>query len=130
VDILKAMNLVEVLSYGVDMHSAPPPEAFTMMNLNSWNKLPPDIQKVFDDNIEWASDEMIKILLKADQDAIDYAKGKGFQFSELPQAELDKLYSCMNEISLAKAKELDGQGLPGTKIYNELLRLKGELTKK
>jgi TRAP-type transport system periplasmic protein len=130
VDILKSMNLVEVLSYGVNMHTAPPPETFTMMNMNSWNRLPPDIQKVFDDNIPWASDQMIKVLLKADQDALDFAKAKGFQFTELPQAELDKLYGYMNEISLAKAKEIDGQGLPGTKIYNELLRLKAELTKK
>jgi len=130
VDILKSMNLVEVLSYGVNMHTAPPPETFAMMNLDTWNKLPPDIQKVFEDNIPWAKEQMIEVLLKADQDAIEYAKSKGFQFSELPQAELDEMYGYMHEISLETAKELDGMGLPGTEIYNELLRLKEELTKK
>jgi TRAP-type C4-dicarboxylate transport system substrate-binding protein len=129
-DILKSGSLYEVIGYGINLHSAPPPEGFVLMTLDSWNRLPPDIQKVFDDDFQWAVDEGTQIMEQADQDSLDFAKANGVQFSELPPAELDKLYGYIDEISLVKAAELDAQGLPGTKIYNELKRIKGELLAK
>jgi TRAP-type C4-dicarboxylate transport system substrate-binding protein len=129
-DILKSGSMYEVVSYGVNIHSAAPPEGFTIMNLDSWNRLPPDIQKVFEDDKEWAIDEAAATMVQAEKEAVDFGKEHGVQFTELPQAELDKLYGYMDEIALAKAAELDKEGLPGTKIYNEFKRIKGELLAK
>jgi TRAP-type transport system periplasmic protein len=130
VDALKSLNLAEVTSFGVNMHTAAPAETFVIMNLNSWNRLPPDIQEVFENNIIWAGEQMINTLVKGDQDAIDSSKTKGFQFSELSQVEMDKLHSYMEEIALIKAANLDSQNLPGTKINNDIKQLKQQAFRK
>jgi TRAP-type transport system periplasmic protein len=130
VDALKSLNIAEVTNFGVNMHTATTAETFVMMNMNSWNRLPPDVQKVFEDNIAWAGDQMINTLVKGDQDAIDSSKAKGFQFNEFSTADMDKLHSYMEEISLIKAADLDSQNLPGTKIFNEIKQLKQQYLKK
>jgi TRAP-type C4-dicarboxylate transport system substrate-binding protein len=93
------------------------------MNLDTWNSLPPDIQKVFEDSIPWMEAEMDKTIIEGDRAAIDFAKAKGHEFYELSEEDLSKFFGYMEELALEKAAGLDAQGLPGTEIYNETRRL-------
>jgi TRAP-type transport system periplasmic protein len=127
-DMLQTLS--EVISYATNLYSAAPPSGFIIMNQNSWNKLPPDIQKIMMDEIPWIDAEATKILLQTDDNAIAFAKSKGVIFPELSQADLNTIYGYLDQIATKKAADLDAQGLPGTKIYNEWKQLKTEYTKK
>jgi TRAP-type transport system periplasmic protein len=127
---LKSTNFAEVTKYSTNLHTAVPPTTFYAMNQNSWNKLPPDIQKVFEDNNLWMENELDKALIQVQQEAIDYAKAKGHEFYELLPGEQDKFNNLIKEIALDQAAKLDAKGLPGTKVFQETRRLIDEHNKK
>jgi TRAP-type C4-dicarboxylate transport system substrate-binding protein len=58
------------------------------MNKDTWNKLPPNIQKIFND---YPFEEKLAALWNdLDIDGKKYGKEKGLQFIELPTAEITK----------------------------------------
>jgi TRAP-type transport system periplasmic protein len=122
-DALKGSNIADLTQYSTNLNLPVPPSIFYPVNLSTWNKLPPDIQKIFDDSVPWINAEMDKVLLETEKEAIDYSKAKGHEFFELSPADLNKFYGVMEEISQEKADELDAKGLPGTKIFQETRRL-------
>jgi TRAP-type transport system periplasmic protein len=129
-DALKNNNYGDVTKFSTDMHMVGSPVTFYAMNLNSWNSLPPDIQKVFEDSFPWVENEIDNTLEQIEQkDGIDYAKAKGHELIELSAGDQVKYYKILDEIALNKAKELDSEGLPGTKIFQETRRLIGEYSK-
>ena len=129
-DPLQAMNFVDITDYSTNLHMPAPPQTFFSMNLDSWNRLPPDIQKVFDDNAPWMNTEQDNLMLKMEQDSVDFAKAKGHEFIELSAEDLNKLYGLREELCLEKAAELDAKGLPGTNVFNEVQRLVEEYNAK
>ena len=112
----KSMNGADIIRYVTFLHFPQPPNNFSLMNLDLWKNLPKGIQEVFEECTTWANEEVCKIQEQATQYAIDYAKTKGCKFIEFPKSELDKFNSIVEKQSIQKAKELDAQGLPGTKI--------------
>ena len=122
-EALKSLRLGEVVDYCTALNIANGPSAQRIMNLNSWNRLPPDIQKVFEDNIEWWGYEIQKSLENADQAGIEFGKEQGVEFIELSPEDLKKFYSLLEAVALKDAAELDAKGLPGTKIFSETRRL-------
>ncbi|MFC1533467.1 TRAP transporter substrate-binding protein DctP [Thermodesulfobacteriota bacterium] len=96
------------------------------MNWGVWNKLPPDVQKVFDDNIETRGDLTKKRARATDQGGIDLAKKHGVVFLKFSKSDLARFYEVMDETCLVLAKDLDGKGLPGTPIYNDIRRMAKE----
>ena len=128
-EALKSLRLGEVVDYCTALNIANGLSAQRIMNLNSWNRLPPDIQKVFEDNIEWWGYEIQKCLENADQAGIEYAKEQGVEFVELSPEDLKKFYSLLEVVALKDAAELDAKGLPGTKIFRETRRLIGLYSK-
>jgi TRAP-type transport system periplasmic protein len=129
VDQLKSMNFADVTKYSTDMYLATPPVMFYAMNLNSWNSLPPDIQKVFEDSVSWWETETDKIMMGDEQTAIDWVKAKGHEFFELSSEDQIKLFKAYDEISLEKVKQLDAEGLPANQVFQETRRLVDEYTK-
>jgi TRAP-type C4-dicarboxylate transport system substrate-binding protein len=93
------------------------------MNLGVWNKLPKDIQKVFEDNIEWWGLETDKAFIKADVEGKEIAKKLGVELINLPKDEMEKFYAPVKELAAKEAKALDARGLPGTKMYQEAQNL-------
>jgi TRAP-type transport system periplasmic protein len=126
---LQTENLVDVTKYSTDMKVTRAPSAFYAMNLDTWNSLPPNIQKVFEDSIPWMETETEKVVEQIQQEAIDFAKTKGHEIIEMSQEDMDKTYAIRKEIALNEAASLDAKGLPGTKIFNETLRLINEYNK-
>jgi TRAP-type transport system periplasmic protein len=122
-EALATSNFDEVTKYSTNLHLPTPPIIFYAMNLDTWNSLPPDIQKIIEDSSTWWETEADNALQNQQQLAIDSAKAKGHEFIELSPADLTKFYDVMQDIAMAKAADLDSRGLPGTKIFQETRRL-------
>jgi TRAP-type transport system periplasmic protein len=123
IDTLKSMNYADITKYSTNVHMVGPPDSFYAMNLDTWNSLPPDIRKVFEDSIPWVESESDRVMLEQEQETMEWAKGQGHEFIELPQEDLNKFYGILDQLALKKAADLDAQGLPGTKIFQETRRL-------
>ena len=89
---------------------------FLVMNLKSWNKLSPDLQKVIDDSLEWGRNESIKAFDAADASAIKYGKKEGMEFINLSAAEEAKWFEIVDTNNRKHAAVLDAKGYPATKV--------------
>ena len=49
------------------------------MNLDSWKKLPPDVQKVFESNTDWLALDTLKESRKPEDEGLELAKKAGVQ---------------------------------------------------
>jgi len=96
------------------------------MNLTSWRKLPTDIQKIFEDNIEWWGIRIEEELFKAEALSIDYAKKEGVTFSSLPPDQMKRFLEILGDAVHKEAEKLDAKGVPATGILNEIQRLISE----
>jgi TRAP-type C4-dicarboxylate transport system substrate-binding protein len=120
--------LFEVTKYIVDVdmgHDI----FFVAMNLNTWNKLAPEVQKVFDElSGDWAVDFTGKAWDKFDKEAEDEVRGKGLELITLPSQEQARWRKLLIPIQEQYAAELESKKMPGKKISEELRKL-GEKTK-
>ncbi|MFC1532105.1 TRAP transporter substrate-binding protein DctP [Thermodesulfobacteriota bacterium] len=119
-ETLKTFKFAEVVKYSTALNYYSSPYPGRAMNLDSWKRLPRDIQKVFEDSIEFWGSEMIKKYLGADKAGMDLGKKMGVEFIKLPAEELNKFYDLLKVDALKVAKGLDSKGLPGTSIFNEV----------
>jgi TRAP-type C4-dicarboxylate transport system substrate-binding protein len=99
------------------------------MNLNSYNKLPKDIQAAFDKSVEFWSEKDNLWRYKDDVAGLELAKNTGVEIITLPKAELDRIYKAADSAMLKEAKKLDEKGLPGTKLYKATRELVGNYMK-
>lgn len=125
-NFLKSYKLAEVVKYGTVMNLYGGPFVDVAMNLDKWNSLPADIQKVFEDNVDTLSQAMIEARAEDIDDALAYAKEKEVEISQLPQAELNKFLDIQKDTAMQLAAKLDAQGFPGTELYKEVQRLIAE----
>lgn len=89
---------------------------FMIMNLDSWKKIPPDLQKIIDDSLEWGKSESIKAFDTADASAVAYAKGQGVEFIKLTPAEEAAWFAKVDASNRKHAAALDAKGYPATKV--------------
>jgi TRAP-type C4-dicarboxylate transport system substrate-binding protein len=94
-----------------------------MMNLEKWNSLPPDIKKVFENNIDWYGQETEDEFNRTCDHAMSVGKTLGVEFIPISKQEMTKFYAPIKAMALREAQGLDTKGLPGTKILNEAQRL-------
>lgn len=98
--------------------------ALFIMNLDSWNNLPPDVQQALDDLSVWMTEENTRI----NNARIAAA------FETLKAAEGHKTYTCTPEennlwfeaavpIHQKRIAEIEAMGLPAQAVYDEILRL-------
>ncbi len=91
---------------------------FLVMNLNRWNKLSPDLQKVIENTLEWGRSESIKAFDAADASAVEYGKKEGMEFIKLTPAEEAKWFEIVNGNNKKHAAALDAKGYPATKLLD------------
>jgi TRAP-type C4-dicarboxylate transport system substrate-binding protein len=117
-------NLAEVVKYTTDLEIVRLAGAVVKaMNMDAWNSLPPDIQQVFDDNVDWWTQKSLEDTEIINQAGFDRAEEMGVEFIKLPPEDLSELYEIIDTVSAEKAAELDAMGLPGTEILEEIHRL-------
>lgn len=116
-ETLKSFRFAEVVDYGLKLNIGAAPAGHWGFNLDSWNKLPKDIQKVFVDNMEWFGNRIEELVYAGEELGINLAKENNVQFITLPDSEMDKVYAIVDKTILNQMKAVDAKGLPGTEVY-------------
>jgi TRAP-type C4-dicarboxylate transport system substrate-binding protein len=119
-ETLQSFRLGEVAKYVTDMNFGVGQNKYMAMRWDVWNKLPRDIQQVFERESAWAKVEDIKVWTKGDEDGIKFAKSKGVQFINITPQEYQKMMSTIAPIQDEEAKKLDAKGYPGTALLREM----------
>jgi len=120
---LDALKLSEVAKYVTIINFYHTHSGMRAMNLDKWNSLPPDIKKVFENNIEYYGQVNTAEYDRFNQLAIDNGKKVGIEFIPISKEEMAKFYAPMKTAAQKAAQDLDAKGLAGTKILNETRRL-------
>ena len=121
---LKTYKWAEVTDYHIRLDMSTGGYAYTtVMNWDTWNSLPPDIQQVFEDNMEpWIAENSSR-MLQADEDGLAFAAELGSTVVDLPAEEVNKFYGLLNDNYLQIMSDLDAKGYNATAIYKELRQL-------
>lgn len=119
----KSLNLGEVIKYATYLDLYRPHTGGRAMNLKVWEKLPKDIQTIFENNIEWYGLETDRHLGKVDEEGFQVAQQLGVEFINLSKADLNAFYEPIRVLADNAAKELDEKGIPGTEMLQEARRL-------
>ena len=116
-ETLKTFRFGEVVKYVLDLDISSAPAGHWGFCMNSFNKLPKDIQKVFEDNVDWFGNLIEEMVYAQVDEGVKFAKEHGVEFLQLPPAELDKVYAVVDGIILDQMADLDKKGLDGTAVY-------------
>jgi TRAP-type C4-dicarboxylate transport system substrate-binding protein len=122
-ETLKSFRFAEVVKYGVELNITSAPAGHWGFCMDSWKKLPQDIQKVFLDNVEWFGQKVEELVFATEDMGTALGKKHGAEFTKLPPAELKKVYDVVDETVMEKMVQLDAKGLPGTKVYKDMRSL-------
>ena len=122
IEVLKGWNQAEVIKYTTDCKSIGYTTAmYVIMNLEKWNSLPKDVQKVF----EKVSKDWIRKHAegwdKADQDGRQYTIEQGNQIVPLREEECERWAKAVRPVIDEYAQNLEDKGLPG-KEYVEYIQ--------
>jgi len=122
-ETMKSFRFAEVVKYALEVNLASAPAGHWGFSLKSWNKLPKDVQKVFEDNIEWLGLKVEELVFGGNEAALELARENNVEFIKLPPKELEKVYKVVDSTILAQMAKLDAKGLPGTAVYKDIRRL-------
>jgi TRAP-type C4-dicarboxylate transport system substrate-binding protein len=103
---------------------------FVFMNIDVWNSLSPDIQRVFEDIQPWASEEFSKFTVVQQNEIMGECQDLGHTIYQ-PTAEEINLWDsvCGAPMTRKWIEETEALGKPATEVYEELVRLVGKYTK-
>ncbi len=118
VDALKSFKIAEVTKYSTALPYITSWQATRFININVWNKLSPDLQKVINDNSRWWETRFLEDLAKQSKEGIELAKQRGNKITELPKAENEKITSLLEE----NAKKIV-QNTSSTEIFDKSRKL-------
>jgi TRAP-type C4-dicarboxylate transport system substrate-binding protein len=130
-ETLKSFRFGEVIKYSTNLGFYGGPFYDISMNWDSWNRLPKDIQKAIEDNLEYWEEQQYKYTLEHNEEGIALAKENNpeFELITLSKEEMKLINDASEAECLLVAKELDDQGIPGTQMYKEIRRLAEEYQK-
>jgi TRAP-type transport system periplasmic protein len=115
---ISARKLGEVLHYATLVPVGRAPQAIAI-NLDKWNSLPPDAQKIITDMMGEMSDNADKVELAKYQDALVQApKQYTIEFITLPPDELARWVKVDQPVVDSYIAQLDASGRPGKQFYD------------
>ena len=116
---------LDVCKYHTLLNSSSIPDAI-IFNKERWNSLPPDLQKIVREAIEWRTATVLKDDYNEVEKAIEYAKKRGNTFYT-PTPDEMKLWrdsaASLHETWIARYEK---EGLPARKIFDKLTQLINE----
>ena len=88
IETLKVFKFAEVADFTtLTWQTGPVAPFYTVMNKNSWDKLPPDIQAIFDEVCEQFIERYASMWNTIDLEGIEFALEQGVELIELPPSE-------------------------------------------
>jgi TRAP-type C4-dicarboxylate transport system substrate-binding protein len=114
---IKSFKFPSVAKYFTDFALFACPTIFMVMNLNKWNALPPDLQKVMEDNSKWGKAETVKFLDADTENSKQWATKEGMEFITLKPEERKKWVEAIGPVYLKLATDLDAKGYPASSAF-------------
>jgi TRAP-type C4-dicarboxylate transport system substrate-binding protein len=118
------MKCSKFLNYHLDF-----PSGFTTgdlqadMNINTYSKLPADIQKAIDAMVPWATKRAQEVTDAAEIKAIGVMKSEKHTFTQLTPQEEQEWYKAAVKVHEKYLEKVQAMGLPARDIYNDALSL-------
>jgi TRAP-type C4-dicarboxylate transport system substrate-binding protein len=125
---LRSYRLTELISNHTIMGLAADMMCIAM-NLEKWNTLPPDVQKVFDDLRESTSNLTGATLTNESEWVVDELKARGDNFYYLPPDEKDRWRGKLKPIYDKWVKEINKKGLNGQEMLERIREIADETRK-
>jgi TRAP-type C4-dicarboxylate transport system substrate-binding protein len=94
-----------------------------IMNRKKFESFPPEVQKIIDDQVLWASNRMAEIEVKNIPESMNICREAGNTFINLTSEEMEEWYDVVEPIHKRWVRKMEAKGLPGEKVYNEAKRL-------
>jgi len=112
-EVLKGWKHAEVIKYTLESYSVSYSNGFyVIMNLDKWNSLPTDVQKIFElVSVEWIGKHG-KAWDESDVEGLAYSKSLGNQVIPLSAAESDRWAKIVEPISDEYVKQMSAKGFP------------------
>ena len=117
-------RLHEVVKYGTDVHYTPG-TACIVMNLDVWQKLPDNVQKIF---LDTGREATFLLVDKIEQDrakTVEKIRKSGVEFYDFSDSDLKK-WTTLPEIKRMKddwITDKEKQGLSGKRVMNKFVEL-------
>jgi len=123
-----ALKWYEVTKYrtavGGGMH---PTMILIAMNWDTWNRLPPEVQKIFDELSPWGEEVMLDADNAVDGKCVSKIKEVGNEIIYLSPEEKARWIELTEPVVDDWCAKIDAMGLPGTELVKEVRRLGAEL---
>lgn len=125
IDVLKSFKQDEVTKY-VTLNGLYVSSFYVVMNRNTWNSLPKDIQKIIDDYCEQYVETAGVLWDKRSAASLQYARNKGLEIISLPDAELARWRERVKPLLGEYVASMKRKGLPGAEFLHEIERLRAK----
>lgn len=94
-----------------------------IMNKDIWNKLPADIQKIFEEASAWYQEEGVKMDMGEIQKAVNIVKKDGHTVTYLTPKELKVWTDAAKPVNEEWIEKNEAKGIPAKAIYKEYKKL-------
>jgi TRAP-type transport system periplasmic protein len=120
---LKSFRFAEVTKYSTlcNIHNGC---FYCDMNMDTWNKLPPDVQKAVTDLNAWGSAEANKAWDAEDQDALNWSKTQGHELIYPDKAEIARILAQVKTGAIDPwADSMEAKGKPAKTVVAEMQKI-------
>lgn len=120
IEVLQGFKQAEVTEYSTFFPMGYTEQFYMIMNWDTWNSLPKDLQKAFDAVAEDAMKEAGQIWQYIQKEGEDFSiKEHGHEFLYFSDAEAAKIIALLKPIRDDYIKRVTDLGLPGEELANE-----------
>jgi TRAP-type C4-dicarboxylate transport system substrate-binding protein len=122
-EVMKDFKFAELCKF-VTMTETPVYPFSVVMNMESWKKLPKDVQKVFDDlrveQSRWTGEYMDNHVIES----MDWSKKvQGVEVIHLSQGEKAKWDNLLEPITAKWIQDMKGKGIPSNQVVEDIKKL-------
>ena len=107
---LQVYKIADLTKYSTLMPLYAPPDYAVTMNVNTFNSLPADLQKVITDSLPGRSQQTLAAYQQADADGKAYGLKMGIQFITLTPDEKANWIKIIQPVQETQAAALDAKG--------------------
>ncbi len=120
-------RLSEIGKYVKMVHFGAMPINVLTINLRTWSRLPPEVQKIVEEVSKEYEQRVGELAAKQDAEAIAAMKEQGVVMTELAPAEREKWALALDELPRKAGADGDRRGLPMTELLKKYLeRIKSD----
>jgi TRAP-type C4-dicarboxylate transport system substrate-binding protein len=94
-----------------------------LVNIDVWNSLSPDLQKIIEDAVEWRTQVITDFDIQEIQNGIIYAKNKNSHFTYLTADQIQAWQYITSQVVEKWIKDNEAKGFAARKVYDEARNL-------